>query len=187
MVPVAVSAQQVALLRAQADKLWLSGAYSPAAIGRKRKVDTSVREDFISWVDPEASAGAVRSLLNGFEKLRLAINEHCYLGLFDFEAHFTRYAAGSHYARHLDRFNDGSERAVSCVLYLNEVWSEADGGQLRLYLEPDCLHHTDVVPRAGTLVTFLSDRFPHEVLPANRERWSFAGWFRKRSAGNSPI
>ena len=41
----------------------------------------------------------------------------------------------------------------------------------------------DVLPRGGTLVVFLSDRFPHEVLPARRERLSLAGWFRRRSLG----
>ena len=35
-----------------------------------------------------------------------------------------------------------------------------------------------VVPLLGTVVTFLSEDFPHEVLPANRDRFSIAGWFR---------
>jgi hypothetical protein len=41
----------------------------------------------------------------------------------------------------------------------------------------------DDMARGGTLVVFLSDRFPHEVLPARRERLSLAGWFRRRSLG----
>jgi len=28
------------------------------------------------------------------------------------------------------------------------------------------------------LVIFLSEEFPHEVLPANTHRYSIAGWFR---------
>jgi SM-20-related protein len=39
----------------------------------------------------------------------------------------------------------------------------------------------DVLPVAGTLVCFLSDRFEHEVLPATRERLSLTGWFRRRA------
>ncbi|WP_255856521.1 2OG-Fe(II) oxygenase [Marinobacterium rhizophilum] len=35
-----------------------------------------------------------------------------------------------------------------------------------------------VEPCYGTLVVFLSDRFPHEVLPARRQRLSLAGWYR---------
>lgn len=30
----------------------------------------------------------------------------------------------------------------------------------------------------GTLVVFLSEEFEHEVLPAKRDRYSIAGWFR---------
>ncbi|HQR51332.1 MAG TPA: 2OG-Fe(II) oxygenase [Methylophilaceae bacterium] len=40
--------------------------------------------------------------------------------------------------------------------------------------------HFDVLPQGGTLMTFLSDRFWHEVLPASRERMSVTGWFRTR-------
>ncbi len=35
-----------------------------------------------------------------------------------------------------------------------------------------------VIPHANTLVVFLSDKFPHEVLPTKRKRYSIAGWFR---------
>jgi SM-20-related protein len=38
----------------------------------------------------------------------------------------------------------------------------------------------DVLPEGGTLVAFLADRFPHEVLPATRERLAFTGWYRRR-------
>ena len=59
-----------------------------------------------------------------------------------------------------------------------------DGGELRLYLGTGSRGRSfDVLPRGGMLVVFLSDRFPHEVLPARRERLSLAGWFRRRSLG----
>jgi SM-20-related protein len=35
-----------------------------------------------------------------------------------------------------------------------------------------------LLPTYGTLVVFLSDEFPHEVLKAHRDRYSIAGWFR---------
>jgi SM-20-related protein len=38
----------------------------------------------------------------------------------------------------------------------------------------------DVLPQGGRLLTFLSERFEHEVLPAHRERISLTGWFRRR-------
>ena len=79
------------------------------------------------------------------------------------------YPPGAFYRRHLDRFASDDRRALSCVLYLNEAWRAEDGGALRLYLPG---RHRDVLPRAGTLVAFLSERFEHEVLPAQRERLS---------------
>jgi SM-20-related protein len=43
-----------------------------------------------------------------------------------------------------------------------------------------------VVPLHGTVVVFLSEEFPHEVLPAHRDRHSIAGWFRvNASIGNA--
>ena len=35
-----------------------------------------------------------------------------------------------------------------------------------------------VTPNFGTIVVFLSEEFPHEVLPALRDRYAIAGWFR---------
>ena len=35
-----------------------------------------------------------------------------------------------------------------------------------------------IAPKPGTLVVMLSERIPHEVRPAARERLSLAGWFR---------
>ncbi|WP_338057695.1 2OG-Fe(II) oxygenase [Shewanella japonica] len=34
-----------------------------------------------------------------------------------------------------------------------------------------------VTPSLGTIVVFLSEEFPHEVLPAKLDRYSIAGWF----------
>jgi hypothetical protein len=103
------------------------------------------------------------------------LNRELQLGAVEPELHFAVYPAGAAYATHVDRFRDADSRVLSVVLYLNEAWSEADGGELRLYLEAGprapCV---DVVPHGGTLVVFLSDRFPHEVLPARRERLSLA-------------
>ncbi|MDQ7061154.1 MAG: 2OG-Fe(II) oxygenase [Sulfurimonas sp.] len=32
-------------------------------------------------------------------------------------------------------------------------------------------------PQANTLVVFLSEKFPHEVKVAKKQRFSIAGWF----------
>lgn len=176
-----LSPEESRALLSQATTLHAEGVFRSAAVGhgRDRVANTAIRSDEIHWIEPVQTSDAAAHLLARMEALRLCLNEHCLLGLFDLEMHFARYAVGSRYARHLDRFRDDSARVVSCVLYLNEAWSADDGGQLRLYTAPDI--SVDVLPAAGTLVTFLSDRFPHEVLPARRERWSVTGWFRARA------
>ncbi len=37
---------------------------------------------------------------------------------------------------------------------------------------------TTIAPKSGRLFVFLSEKFPHKVLPTNTERYSIAGWFR---------
>ena len=145
---------------------------------RRASIARRVRGDHILWLEPPGATAAQQSCLQQFEALRLALNRELQLGLFDFECHFAVYSPGAFYRRHLDRFATDDRRTLSCVLYLNEAWRAEDGGALRLHL-PD--RHRDVLPRAGTLVAFLSERFEHEVLPAQRERLSLTGWFRRRA------
>ncbi len=40
----------------------------------------------------------------------------------------------------------------------------------------------DVEPLGGRLVCFLTAGREHEVLPAQRERFSISGWYREREA-----
>jgi len=100
-----------------------------------------------------------------------------YLGLSYYESHFAIYDEGDFYEKHLDTFKNFKNRVVTTVYYLNENWDEKDGGELVVYDEEDRLI-TKLPPFANTLVVFMSDRFPHEVLPAKKKRFSIAGWFR---------
>jgi SM-20-related protein len=159
-----------------------AGAFRGAGVGRAGRVETVVRGDEILWLDQASASEAQRVVFGRLERLREALNRELQLGAVELELHFAVYPAGGAYAVHVDRFRDADSRVLSLVLYLNEAWNEADGGALRLYLEagPEA-PFVDVVPYGGTLVVFLSDRFPHEVLPARRERLSLAGWFRRRA------
>jgi SM-20-related protein len=131
------------------------------------------------WLDDRTLAPPERALFDALENMRAGLNRTMFLGLFSFEGHYALYPPGTLYRRHRDRFRDDDARVLSCVLYLNEAWSAADGGALRIYFPGGGLR--DVLPAAGTLVAFLAERYEHEVLPAKRERWSIAGWFRRRS------
>jgi SM-20-related protein len=108
----------------------------------------------------------------------MALNRGLMAGLEDFQGHFALYPSGAAYARHFDRLAGTDVRAMSAVLYLNDDWTAADGGALRIYTGSDASE--EVLPLGGRLVAFQSERFEHEVLPAQRERLSFTGWYRRR-------
>lgn len=152
--------------------------FQEAAIGRElqQEVNTFVRTDKTCWIDGSSSAGKL--WLDFAELLRTQLNYSLQLGLFSFESHFAIYQQNDFYKRHLDAFKGKRNRIVSVVLYLNSNWQHRDGGELVLYQDTADLVGTRVLPTLGTLVCFLSEAFPHEVLPANRSRYSVAGWFR---------
>lgn len=176
-----------ALLTQLADEAqhgWQAGEFRRAGVGqgKDRQLRPEIRTDHVNWVDPETCSPAMAAYLDWIEQLRLAINRALYLGLIDFEGHLAVYPPGSFYQTHLDRFSKSNRRTVSTALYLNPDWQATDGGQLRIYTDPaEPALHLDVVPQMGTLAIFMSDRFPHQVLPAQRERMSMSGWFRTRS------
>lgn len=156
------------------------GQLEPAAIGRGRAtiVHEKIRGDRIQWLDTGHHV-AVDRYLGLMEQLRTAINQTLFLGLEDFESHFALYPPGAFYKKHLDRFRDDDRRTITCVAYLNERWLPEQGGELRMYLEGERVH--DVLPQASTLIVFMSAQWPHEVLPATRDRLSITGWFRRRA------
>jgi len=177
-----LDALTVAQLRDEALGRWQEGCYHLARVGRGGTAThrPEIRRDQVMWFEPPYS-GVQAAHLARMEQLRGAINRKALMGLFDFECHFTRYALGAYYKKHLDRFRNDSRRTVSVVVYLNETWDAGDGGVLRLFLcdAPEAAYR-DIEPRGGTLVCFLSDRFWHEVMPTKRERLSLTGWFRTR-------
>ena len=116
------------------------------------------------------------------DALRSDLNSRWFLGLFDYECHYARYAPGAFYSKHLDAFAGNKNRVLSTVLYLNAAWEAGQGGELQLYSLNGATVLERVAPLHNRLVVFLSERFPHEVLPASRERHSIAGWFRVRKS-----
>lgn len=135
-----------------------------------------VRTDEICWITGETTVG--KQWLDWSASLQSFLNRRLFLGLFSFESHFSHYGPGDYYKRHYDAFKGEANRILSVVVYFNTGWSNSDGGELVLYKDDHDKDGTKVVPLLGTLVTFLSEEFPHEVLPANRDRYSIAGWFR---------
>jgi SM-20-related protein len=182
--PGFLSPTEVSALVAEAAALRARGTFRTARVGRGQglRANPEVRSDQILWVDAETDGAAIRGYLTHLEDLRQTLNRELFLGLVDFEGHLALYPPGSSYRRHLDQFRGVERRTLSCILYLNPDWQAADGGALRIYPDPeDPGRFAEVLPEGGTLVTFLSARFEHEVMRARRERLSLTGWFRRRA------
>jgi SM-20-related protein len=176
----------VAQLAQEVREAWRAGALRPAGIGRGEsfKVKPEVRSDQVLWLSSHNQTGATARYMAALDQLRQALNRTLFLGLFEAEGHLSLYPPGARYRRHLDQFVGVGSRTLTCVLYLNEDWTKEDGGSLRLYTEGNREDvYLDVEPLAGRLVTFLSARFFHEVLPARRERLSVTGWLKRRDPG----
>lgn len=150
---------------------------SDAGVGRSGsfEVNQSVRKDKTHWIDSAKSGQS--GILLAMESLRLGINRRLFMGLFDYEAHFAVYEPGAFYKKHRDAFRGQKNRILTTVLYLNEKWVSGDGGELVIYHDSGETVQT-VLPVFGRLVIFLSEEFPHEVMPTKRLRTSIAGWFR---------
>lgn len=156
-----------------------SGEFAGARIGAARGLQRreEIRGDSICWIGAPLYP-AEHTLLGELEQLRLQLNRSALLGLFDLELHYACYPPGAGYARHVDQPQGRRQRQVSLVLYLNEEWETAAGGELRLF---DALGgHRDVAPIGGRMVCFLTAGREHAVLPTRRERLSISGWFRVR-------
>ncbi len=168
-----MSPEQVELLKDCLPEDW-----SKAKIGRTEDSAriADIRSDKICWLSPDLGT-PVQQFLSKMEVIRQAVNQEFFLGLFEYEAHFAKYEVGDFYQKHLDCFRGNENRRLTTVFYMNDEWQEQDGGDLVVYDLKD-REITRMKPKSGRLFVFLSEQFPHEVLPTNRERFSIAGWFR---------
>lgn len=159
-----------------------SGQFVAAGIGRESEHQQNqfVRRDEIHWIFGDSDVG--KQWLNWTAQLQQYLNRHLFLGLFSFESHFAHYRPGDFYKRHVDAFKGQANRILSLVVYLNPGWQVDDGGEIVIYQDQYDLHGTKVLPHFATVVAFLSEDFPHEVLAAQRDRYSIAGWFRINSS-----
>jgi len=138
-------------------------------------IDKTRRSDKILWLNEDNSVQS--KFLDFTSRLQKSINQELYMGLSYYESHFAIYNEGDYYEKHLDSFKNSKNRVVTTVYYLNEQWNQSDGGELVIYDKNDNVL-SKVLPKQNTLIIFLSDKFPHEVLATKKTRYSIAGWFR---------
>lgn len=183
--PGFLASHLVAALRRELRLLHRNERLRAARIGKddQEQLRGDIRGDQIRWLTGETEAQ--QAFLAQMEILRETLNRELFLGLEDFEAHFALYPPGAHYARHLDSFDNNNLRRVTIVIYLNARWRPWFGGELNLY-DGDHVFES-VRPDGGTLISFLSERIPHEVAVTYRSRLSIAGWFRVRALTDTPL
>jgi len=158
-----------------------------AGVGRggAQQKNSDIRRDQTQWLDRQNKID--NTFLELMESLRQCLNQRLFLGLFDYESHYAVYQQGDFYKKHLDALKGKSNRVLSTVMYLNEKWGAENGGELILYApEGEAVLET-IQPARGTIAIFLSEQFPHEVLAANKTRYSIAGWFRVNASGSKEI
>ena len=172
-------------LVSESEARWKRGRFRAAAVGRGAglRTHTELRTDEVDWLEENDLSEAQSLYWVEMNALREALNRTLFLGLYEFEAHLARFAPGAFYRPHLDRHLATSSRVLSAVTYLDEDWEELDGGQLRLYTDPESGINgpfIDIFPKPGQLVVFVSAEFWHEVCVSTRHRHSLTGWFRER-------
>lgn len=152
-------------------------SFQPAGIGRAedKQVVKKIRGDEISWISGDTPA--TQQYLDIMQDIQQNLNRACLLGLKRYEAHYAYYPPGGFYKRHVDAFRGGNNRMVTTVYYLNKNWQPSHAGELRLYGEQE-QWLADIAPVHNRLLVFMSEEFPHEVLPTTEDRFSVAGWFR---------
>ncbi len=152
--------------------------FHSAKIGSQNQLaeNKTIRSDKTFWLDSSSGVLCEAEYLKFMNEYQQLINRELYLGLKSFECHYAIYRDGDFYKTHLDQFQGKKVRFVTAITYLN---APEAGGELNIYSphDPHQLLST-VFPRPGTFVTFLSDQFPHEVLPCSGTRYSITGWFR---------
>lgn len=139
-------------------------------------VNRTVRSDMIYWLDRKHKNPDENAFFDLMDLFVTHLNRTCYTGITGYEFHYALYEKDSFYKKHLDSFRNDDRRKYSMILYLNEGWVAADGGEL-------CIHHPNktiqlIAPEAGKGVFFRSNDVEHEVLITHKPRMSITGWLK---------
>ena len=177
-----LTGEELTLLQKDYVDLRDEGKFKRAGIGKGAALhlNEKIRSDETYWLDSLALNTVQQILWDKLEILKQQLNQNFYLGLWDFEAHYSYYPIGGLYQAHLDRFSNDDTRTISMVLYLNPAWVVADGGALRIFQKDLALPPIDINPIGGRLVCFFSADIKHEVLITHKLRMGFAGWWKRR-------
>jgi SM-20-related protein len=149
-----------------------------AGTGNDNKLvhNAKVRSDTIYWLDKRHNNIHENAFFVQIEAFILYLNQSCYAGITDYEFHYSLYEKGSFYKKHLDQFQDNSNRQFSMISYLNSNWQTQDGGELLIH---QTNNNQTIAPTQGKTVFFKSNELEHEVLETNERRMSVTGWLKR--------
>ena len=163
------------LLKLEEDEFERAGIGSSV----KKMQDTSIRGDFTYWLDKNRDLD-LSPAFDIIEEAKDTLNRFCFLSLSGYEFHLAYYPEGTYYKKHLDQFQERSNRMISMIIYLNEGWKKGDGGELKIFREDE---EQLIEPIAGRCVMFKSADVPHEVMKTNVGRYSLTGWLLYTPSG----
>ena len=143
------------------------------------QIVSEVRGDFIHWID-QKETHELDFFFDQIKRISEQLNRYCFLGIKSHEFHFALYPKGSYYEKHLDQFQERNNRIISVVFYLNENWTDGNGGELKIYKDSG---NIIISPLSNRLVLFKSDIIEHEVLPTATSRKSITGWLLRKPPG----
>jgi len=164
-------------LKVNLQRLYKNEVFKQAGTGNDMLVvrDQLVRSDEIYWLDRKHNDATENVFFDLMDEFVVYLNKECFTGICGYEFHYTRYEKGSFYKKHIDQFQKHGNRAYSMVMYLNENWEIADGGEL-------CIHHPHekqlISPLNRRAVFFKSSELAHEVMTTQVPRLSITGWFK---------
>jgi len=142
----------------------------------KKGTESEGKEEGLKTLGKESLDNTtIASLLLKTEELKEELNRACNFKSSRVSVQLACYPKtkeGRRYARHLDSFEGGPDRRLTCIYYANPDWKEEDGGKLRMYLDKPL----EVEPKGDRLLIFLSGRVEHEVLQAFQDRFAITTW-----------
>lgn len=137
-----------------------------------------IRKDSTFWLDSDNQTltEADKSILDQLQLFSEQLKKFFRISLTEIECHYAVYEPGQFYKLHRDSTQNDNKRVFSFVIYLNEDWAPASGGQLVGYENQNVVF--TILPEIGNMILFKSD-LEHEVLPTERTRYSLTGWLRR--------
>eukprot|EP01129_Flabellula_baltica_P008008 TRINITY_DN3153_c0_g1_i3.p1 TRINITY_DN3153_c0_g1~~TRINITY_DN3153_c0_g1_i3.p1 ORF type:complete len:165 (-),score=28.02 TRINITY_DN3153_c0_g1_i3:30-524(-) len=152
--------------------------------GETHWVNEKVRGDYILWLNDIHDAEwtyyqhttLLRQLVDSILDIQQQLNNGCHFDSHQTQIQVTKYPPGASYVRHLDAFEGGSTRRITCLYYINPTWEQGDGGELRIFNEEDD-SVTDIAPIGDRLLVFQSRTLEHEVRRTHKNRYAVTIWF----------